>query len=134
MPGIEGLAGALGLVATMLWKSQALAERRSEFKANPIELLPVALPKESAKLLGVQEEMLRMWERGAFSAEALKDVNVKVTPELGAECWSYLQVALLDYMYCGGRQMLGQVMAHPDTCGLLDRRRLLIVCTSIPFS
>ena len=40
---------------------------------------------------------------------------MKVTPELGAECWTYLQVALLDYMYCGGRQMLGQVMAHPDT-------------------
>ena len=36
---------------------------RKQFKANPIELLPAALPKESTELLAVQEEMLRLWER-----------------------------------------------------------------------
>ena len=88
---------------------------RKQFKANPVELLPVALPKESAELLSVQEEMLQMWERRRFTRESLQSLKQKVTPEVGAECWTYLQVALLDYMYCGGRQMLGQVMPHPDT-------------------
>ena len=85
---------------------------RKQFKANPIELLPVALPKESAELLGVQEEMLQMWERRSVTPDSLKALKAKVTPVVQS---AGPISRLLDYMYCGGRQMLGQVMPHPDT-------------------
>ena len=64
--GLGARPGRLGNFVRCLWCCA-----RKQFKANPIELLPAALPKESAELLVVQEEMLRLWERGSLAAEEL---------------------------------------------------------------
>ena len=105
-----GLGAKPGQLATFIRCLSCCA--RKQFKANPVELLPIPVPEASSSLLTAQELMLCVWESGGPEDSRLEQVR-EAAEQVGEECWTFLQISLINFLYCGGgKGMLGQVMLH----------------------
>ena len=85
---------------------------REHFKQTPVELLPMALPQESQALSRVMKVMVEAWAAQDLPSETWLEI-VGLTSAVGVEAWTWLQVALLNFMWAGSTQILGRVLPHP---------------------
>ena len=85
---------------------------RKQFKPSPVELLPVALPVDSHEEIALQQKMMRAWESNVMEDDVWHDISYE-SEKFGIDVWCYLQLALVNFLWCGSGQVLGQVLPHP---------------------
>ncbi|CAE7194356.1 SLC12A7 [Symbiodinium sp. CCMP2592] len=85
---------------------------KEHFKQSPVELLPMALPKESPEMVRVMKVMLEAWGAHDLPSETWLEI-VEQTSLVGVEAWTWLQVALLNHLWAGSNHILGQGLLHP---------------------
>ena len=105
--GLSAKPGQLGNFVRVL-----PACARTHFRSTPCELLPIALPEDTANERKVIDCMFRCWNAGAVAEEEMKEI-AEASLKAGHDAWTWLQVLLIDYLYCGSGRVLGQVMPHP---------------------
>jgi hypothetical protein len=95
--------GALGTFARLL---PCCAMKT--FKRTPVELLPMKLPGDTEAEASLMISMIGTPLLG--EREGLPEVDKR---QAGIDAWVWLQTLLLNFMFCGGKRLLGSVMAHP---------------------
>ena len=85
---------------------------RKQFKPSPVELLPLALPGDTQDMKNLQDKMMTAWESNVMDDDVWHEIAYEAE-KFGVESWCFLQVALVNFFWCGSSQVLGQVLPHP---------------------
>ena len=103
---------------------------RKHFRQSPIDLLPIRLPQDTLEEKALMKKLNGMFTRNEPPPADLQPL-LEEAQVCGESAWLWIQILLLDYLYCGGARPLGRVMPHPaepttEQKGAIDRLRKLV--------
>ena len=82
---------------------------RKHFRQVPVEILPISLPeKQSFRLLARHAQAV-----GSDKDELFKNLEVSARAA-GEASWTWVIIAMVNFLFCGGARPLGKVMIHPE--------------------
>eukprot|EP00435_Cladocopium_sp_Y103_P022795 s2181_g5.t1 len=80
----------------------------------PVEILPISLPEDTHD----EKQSLRLLARYVQSAASEKDELYKnmesCAHAAGEASWTWIIIAMINFLFCGGGRPLGKVMLHPE--------------------
>eukprot|EP00435_Cladocopium_sp_Y103_P037986 s305_g10.t1 len=87
---------------------------RKHFRQVPVELLPISLPDDTNE----EKHCFRLLARDPLAIARDKEEHYKTLETnasyAGEASWTWIIIALMNYLFCGGARPLGKVMVHPE--------------------
>ena len=87
---------------------------RKHFRQTPVELLPISLPSSTAAEKKAWKILSRYGQAAESDRPLIWEEAEEAAKEAGVASWTWILIALTNYLFCGGSRPLGKVMLHPE--------------------